>query len=140
MAMTYRIALLDGGAAGLQETEERLRLYEKEHPGHGMEIACFMETAPFMEAVCGGLEDGEHAFHILFMDISMQDGNGVEDARVLRQKGFGGVIILKAASAEYAVEAWTVGALYYLVSPVSREKFDRAVEKAVRKVRQRYFV
>ncbi len=104
MAMTYMIALLDGEAAGLWETEERLRLYEKGHPGYGMEIACFMETAPFMEAVCGGLEDGERAFHILFMDISMP-----------------------------------VGALYYLVSPVSREKLDRAVEKAVREVRHGYF-
>lgn len=138
--MTYRIALLDGEAARLQETEERLLLYVKEHPGHEMEIACFTETAPFMEAVCGRQEDGEHAFHILFMDIPMPDGNGVEDARSLRQKGFEGVIIFTAASAKYALDSWNVEAIYYLVRPVSREKLDRALERAVRKVQQNYLV
>ncbi len=75
--MVYRIAVLDDEAAELRKTEEMLMFYAKEHPEHELEISCFTETKPFMEAVCEGQAEWKHAFHILFMDINLTDGNAI---------------------------------------------------------------
>ena len=132
--MVYRIAVLDDETAELQKTEEMLMFYVKEHPEHKLEISCFTETKTFMEAVCAGLKDWKHAFHILFMDINLPDGAEMESAGLLRQKGFEDVIIFTSPSAEYALDAWAVEALHYLVKPINQEKIDRVMEKAIKKL------
>lgn len=132
--MVYRIAVLDDETAELQKTEEMLMRYAKEHPKHELEISCFTETKPFMEAVCAGLKNWEHAFHILFMDINLPDGAEMGSAGLLRQEGFEDVIIFTSLSAEYALDAWAVEALHYLVKPINQEKIDRVMEKAIKKL------
>ena len=91
-----------------------------------------------MEAVCDGQENWEHAFVILFMDINLPDGAEMESARCLRQKGFEDVIIFTSSSAEYALDAWAVDALHYLVKPVSQEGIDRVMKKAMEKLSHKY--
>ncbi len=136
--MVYRIAVLDDETAELQKTKEMLLLYAKEHPEHELEISCFTEMAAFMDAVSYGQENWEHAFFILFMDINLPDGAELESARCLRQKGFEDAIIFTSSSAKYALDAWSVEALHYLVKPISQEAVDRVMEKAIKKLSHKY--
>ncbi len=136
--MVYRIAVLDDETAELQKTKEMLLLYAKEHPEHELEISCFTEMTAFMEAVCYGQENWEHAFFILFMDINLPDGAEMESVRCLRQKGFKDAIIFTSSSAEYALDAWSVEALHYLVKPISQEAVERVMEKAIKKLSHKY--
>ncbi len=136
--MVYRIAVLDDETAELKKTKEMLLLYAKEHPEHELEIVCFTEAAAFMEAVSYGQENCEHAFFILFMDINLPGGAEMESARCLRQKGFDDVIIFTSSSAEYALDAWAVEALHYLVKPVSQKDVERVMEKAIKKLSHKY--
>ncbi|MDE6663741.1 MAG: response regulator [Lachnospiraceae bacterium] len=136
--MVYRIAVLDDEAAELQNIKEMLLLYAKEHPEHELEIVCFTETTALMESVSYGQENWEDAFHILFMDINLPDGAEMESARCLRQKGFDDVIIFTSSSAEYALDAWAVEALHYLVKPVSQEGIGRVMKKAIEKLSHKY--
>ena len=136
--MVYRIAVLDDEATELQKIKEMLLLYAKEHPEHELEIVCFTEITAFMEAVSYGQENWEHAFFILFMDINLPGGAEMESAKRLRQNGFDDVIIFTSSSAEYALDAWAVEALHYLVKPVSQEGIDRVMEKAIKKLRHKY--
>ncbi len=133
--MAYRIAVLDDDTEELHKTEEMLSLYGETHPQNELEITCFQEIKPFMEAVCGGVRE-EWAFDILLMDVYLPDGNGIKSARVLREKGYEGVMIFKSSSREDAIEAYSVNALHYLVKPVSQKKFDRAMDKAVEELRR----
>lgn len=133
--MAYRIAVLDDEEAELRKTEEILSLYGKSHPGYEFKISCYSEMKKFMDAVRAGGEHAEWAFDILLMDIYLPDGNGIKSAGILRQKGFEGVIIFKSSSLDNAMDAFSVGAMQYLVKPVSQEKLEKAIEKAVEKVR-----
>ncbi len=135
--MVYRIAVLDDEAVELRKTEEMLSLYEKMHPGHELKISCYSEMKKFMDAVCGGEENAEWGFDILLMDIYLPDGNGIKGAEILRQKGFEGVIIFQSSSQDNAIEAYFVNALQYLVKPVSQEKLDRAIGRAIKEIELR---
>lgn len=132
--MAYRIAVLDDDLKELHKTEEMLFLYGEEHRQYVLEIMCFQEMKPFMDAVCGRDENEEWTFDILLMDVYLPDGNGIKSAKILREKGYEGIIIFKSSSRENAIEAYSVNALHYLVKPVSQEQLDRAMEKAVAEI------
>ncbi len=134
--MAYRIAVLDDDTGELHRTAGMLSLYGETHPQYELEITCFQEAGPFMEAVCSGGGKGKWAFDVLLMDVYLSDGNGIESAAVLREKGFWGVIIFKSSSQEDLVKALSVNPLYYLIKPVSQEEFDGAMDRAVAAIRQ----
>ncbi len=131
--MAYRIAVLDDDKKELHKTEELFSLDGETHPQYKLEITCFQEIRPFMDAVCSGDGKEEWTFDILMMDVYLPDGNGIKSARVLREKGYKGVIIFKSSSEEHVIDSFSVGALQYLVKPVSPEKLFGTIEKAVKK-------
>ncbi len=134
--MAYRIAVLDDDGRELHKTEEMLSCYGETHPQYTLQITCFQEIKPFMDAVCGGAEKEERAFDVLLMDVYLPDGNGMDSAKILREKGYKGVIIFKSSLPDDMVEAYSVNALCYLVKPVSQEELDRAMDKAVKEIRR----
>lgn len=134
--MAYRIAVLDDDTRELDRTVEMLSLYRETHPQNELQITCFQEVKPFMEAVCSGNVKEGWAFEILLMDVYLPDGDGIESAQVLREKGYGGVIMFKSSSDEDAIRAYSVSALHYLVKPVSQEKLDGTIDRAVAKIRR----
>jgi len=134
--MAYRIALLDDDIKELDRTARMLSFYGERHPQYELEITCFQEIKPFMEAVCRGEEKEGQAFEILLMDIYLPDGDGIESAQVLREKGYGGIIMFKSSSDGDALRAYSVSALHYLLKPASQEQLDGAMDKAVAKIRR----
>ncbi len=134
--MAYRIAVLDDDGRELHKTEEMLSRYGETHPQYTLQITCFQEIKPFMDAVCGGAGEEERAFDVLLMDVYLPDGNGIDSAKILREKGYEGVIIFKSSSPDDMVEAYFVNALCYLMKPVSQEELDRAMDKAVKEIRR----
>jgi len=63
---------------------------------------------------------------LLFLDIHLPRLSGLELMRSLKQPP---KIILTTAYREYAVEAFELDALDYLVKPITRERFIKAVSK-----------
>ena len=61
---------------------------------------------------------------ILFLDIQMPGMDGMETARILRQKNERMVLIFVTAVEEYVFQAFDVAAFHYLVKPFSDEKFE----------------
>ena len=68
---------------------------------------------------------------LLFLDIQMPGTDGMETARLIRQKNEDMILIFVTAVEEYVFEAFDVGAFHYLVKPFSDEKFKEVVTKAV---------
>ena len=60
---------------------------------------------------------------ILFLDIQMPGMDGMETARILRQKNERMVLIFVTAVEEYVFQAFDVAAFHYLVKPFSDEKY-----------------
>lgn len=78
-------------------------------------------------------------FHLVFLDIYMQQTTGVEIAKTVRRKFPDCQIVFTTASSEHAVEAFRLRALDYLTKPYSYEmleeslhRFDAVSDKFVR--------
>ena len=68
---------------------------------------------------------------IIFLDISLPDGNGIELAGELRKNGCRSVIIFVTAYEDYVFKAFDVGAFHYLLKPLSSAKLYDVLNKAV---------
>ena len=69
-----------------------------------------------------------HRPQLIFMDIKLPSANGFSAVQALDDKN--ACIIFTTAYAQYAVRAFEVGAVDYLLKPVDEQRCRRAVERA----------
>lgn len=60
---------------------------------------------------------------VVFMDINLPDGNGMEAVQRLRKKDKRAVVVFITALAQYAVSGYSVNAFDFVVKPVTYEGF-----------------
>jgi DNA-binding LytR/AlgR family response regulator len=68
----------------------------------------------------------------VFLDVRMPGLDGLELARVLRRFERPPAMVFVSAFDDFAVDAFEVAALDYLVKPVSRQRLDEAIERVAR--------
>lgn len=94
----------------------------------GMELTTFSEPRVGLEEICRRKPD------LVFLDIQMNSLNGLEIAdRLPRECCF----IFTTAYAEYALDGFDLDAVDFLHKPFSYERFEVAVEKALRRIHAR---
>ena len=71
--------------------------------------------------------------HLLFLDIQMNPMNGIELARSLEPSRLPTLVFVTAYDA-FAVKAFELSALDYLLKPYDRDRFERALARARRAV------
>ena len=100
-------------------------------------VASFVQQTPFLELVgrFGSAVEALKFLHehpgtvdLAFLDIQMQELNGLELARVLGPTG--PRVVFTTAFSQYALDGYRVDALDYLVKPFNYEEFLRAAGKA----------
>lgn len=65
---------------------------------------------------------------LIFCDIHMPEISGIDFMKSLQNSGI--LMVFTTAYSEYAVDAFTLDALDYLLKPVSFERFKKSVERA----------
>ena len=70
---------------------------------------------------------------IAFLDISIQDGNGLDLARKILEKSPHTDIVFITSYREYAVEAFDICAFDYIVKPVLIERVEKTIKRALEK-------
>ncbi len=82
------------------------------------------------------------SFDIVFLDIIMQDLDGMKTAQVFREKASDKILIFVSSSREYVFEAYDVEAFQYLLKPVDDRKLKNVLQKAVIKtqIRSKEFI
>lgn len=78
------------------------------------------------------LQAKEH-FDIIFLDILMDELDGMETAEAFRKKKKDALLIFVTSSRKYVYDAYDVEAFQYLVKPVDDGKLFRVLERAVQK-------
>jgi two-component system LytT family response regulator/two-component system response regulator LytT len=80
-----------------------------------------------------------NAYHpdVVFCDINMPLLNGVDLAKALIRKGIQTQLIFVTAYDEYAIEAFELSALDYLLKPIKDERFERTIEKVRERLEER---
>lgn len=102
-------------------------------------MEAYVEQVPQLEiaAICqNGLETvnalREHSLDILFLDIQMPQLKGTEVVPLIRDRL--PVVIFTTAYEQYALDAFNLDAIDYLLKPFGFDRFIRAVDKAMEKV------
>ncbi len=120
----YFIGLCDDEERELDIIEDFLTAYleSKELDEYGIER--FQSAEELLERIM----EKEYNPDLLLLDIFMSGKTGVEAAEELRRQQCGTFIVFLTTSKEYALEAYGVDALQYLVKPLDRERFFHAME------------
>lgn len=77
------------------------------------------------------------SFDIIFLDIIMQELDGMKTAQLFRKRAFDKMLIFVSSSREYVFEAYDVEAFQYLLKPVDGRKLKSVLRKAVLKTERR---
>ena len=77
------------------------------------------------------------SFDIVFLDIIMQDLDGMKTAQIFRKKAFDKMLVFVSSSREYVFDAYDVEAFQYLLKPVDDKKLKGVLQKAVLKTEKR---
>ncbi|MBM7866937.1 response regulator [Heliobacterium gestii] len=79
----------------------------------------------------------EYQPELIFLDIEMPETNGVEAARQLAEATPPPLIVFTTAYEQYAVEAFGLCALDYLLKPFDEERLFESLERARQRLRER---
>lgn len=118
-----KIAICDDFESDIKELKEKI----KEVWENQVEISVFTSGASLIRAV----EQEEYA--IIFLDIFLENENGIEAAREVKNLNSSTEIVFVSTSREFGPEAFEINALYYLVKPVEREKLEEIKKRFDRK-------
>ena len=82
----------------------------------------------FNDVIAGGEFLRNNSIDLLFIDINMPDISGIDLVRSLKNKP---AIIFTTAYKNFALEGFELDAVDYLLKPISKERFERGVNKAI---------
>ena len=119
-----RIAICDDQIQQISEVRKLAEDYIQRH----QETAVFTEYTnafTFLE------ELDKQNYDLVLLDVCMPGMLGTEVANEMREKKYHAEIIFLTTSDEFAVEAFALKAIHYLVKPVRQELFDGAMDRLV---------
>ncbi len=98
-------------------------------------IPITIQTFTCGEGLSFELEDNPNHFDIIIIDIIMKKLNGIQTAQILRKSGFTGVIIFLTSSKEYALDAFLVEPLNYIIKDLhDDERLKSTLLKAIMQI------
>lgn len=124
-----KFAICDDESWMRKELLDGLAEYMKEKRLGSYRADCFPDGRSLLESDCD--------FDLIFLDIQMEKPDGMETARLLRQRGKRGLLVFVTVLKESVFEAFEVQAHDYLVKPPDPEAFARAMDRALRLLARR---
>ena len=76
-------------------------------------------------------------FDVIFLDIQMEQPDGMETARLLRQRGDRGLLVFVTVLKEYVFDSFQVEAFDYLLKPFDRVRFRQTMDRVLRSLEHR---
>lgn len=76
-------------------------------------------------------------FDLIFLDIRMDGPDGLESARLLRERGSRALLVFVTALEEHVYDAFPLEAFDYLVKPLDPDRFARTMARALRALERR---
>lgn len=122
-----RIAIVDDDKACLDLASEMLTRYIYESAAPDVTFNCFRTPFDLLDAVENGTD-----FDVFLLDILMPGMTGIDVARNLRKMGVGVPIIFLTVERDYALDAFSVGAMQYLVKGCNYQELKAAMDRAIK--------
>lgn len=122
-------AICDDEPFMIKELSEHLSKYMEERNITSYEVTAFSNGSSLLEGRCD--------FDLIFLDIQMEQPDGMETARLLRRQKNRSLLVFVTVLKEYVFDAFGVEAYDYLVKPLEAGHFRRTMDRAMKTLRQR---
>lgn len=123
----YLVALCDDEERELDRIEDFLASYQNRK----QEVEYKTERFSSAEALLQRVAEDRYMPDILLLDIYMSGKSGIEAAEEVRRLGLDMPIVFLTSSTEYALKAYGVDAVQYLVKPLDGKRFFHAMDSAM---------
>lgn len=117
-----RIVACDDDVSELEELKRQLQEIGEKYQ-MPLDIRTFTEGEQCCEYLLLNSAD------IVFMDIYLKPGNGVELVRRLRQQRLNFQLVFLTSSNDFAIESYELDAAYYLLKPLQPERLEQALKR-----------
>ena len=119
------VAICDDEKIQLSNTEKATSTYF-ESRGIPYTLSTFGKPFDFVDSL------NKNNYSIALLDICMPGITGIDVAREIRRSGSECCIVFLTTSREFALDAFEVDAIQYLVKPYTQKAFDDAMDKVFR--------
>ena len=121
-------AICDGEPHMAEEIAEKLCLYMKEKQS----VSFHIDTFPDGSSLLNSSRD----FDLIFLDIQMNEPDGMETARILRERNYRGLVVFVTVLKECVFDAFEVQPFDYLLKPLDDGHFRRTMDRAMESLKQ----
>ena len=120
--MIFKIAIIEDESEASDLLLSMIHKYEAENSQNHFEVCQFSSASSF-------LFDFQPSFDLIFLDIQMPGINGMEAAKLIREKDNKVLIVFVTNMAQYAVEGYSVRAYDFLLKPINYARFSMKFER-----------
>ena len=124
-----KFAICDDEPAMARELAGYLARYLEEHEVTAYSVSSFSSGRALLEAADG--------FDVIFLDIQMEEPDGMETARLLRGQGNHSLLVFVTVLMELVFDAFQVEAYDYLTKPLDAARFARTMDRVLQTLEQR---
>ena len=124
-----KFAICDDEPAMARELAGYLARYLEEHEVTAYSVSNFSSGRALLEAADG--------FDVIFLDIQMEEPDGMETARLLRGQGNHSLLVFVTVLMELVFDAFQVEAYDYLTKPLDTARFARTMDRVLQTLEQR---
>ena len=128
----YRIAVVEDDRDFVDELKTYLEQYAREE-GQEFEISVFYDGAEI-------LEDYTPRYDLILLDIEMPKVNGMDAAEKIREVDENVVLMFITNMAQYAIRGYSVGALDFVMKPITYYTFSMKIKRALKRVQKKELV
>ena len=124
-----KIAICDDEPMMAQELASHLAEYMKEKSITAYDLSSFPDSCALLDAA--------DRFDVIFLDIQMEQPDGMETARLLRRRGDYSLLVFVTVLKELVFDAFQVEAYDYLLKPLDSTRFKQTMNRVLRSLEQR---
>lgn len=128
----FRIAICDDQDDSLRLIDRAVTRYFSERSDLQADISRFDNPLEFLNAL-----HSSGGWDIVILDVCMPEVNGTEIAREIRNRHDRTEIIFISYSTEYAVEAFALNAVHYVLKPLNEKDLREAMDRAIKPFSER---
>lgn len=125
----YHIAIVEDEQEYAEQLQTFLTQYEEEHSTK-FKVTVFHDGAEILDGY-------EPIYDLILLDIEMPKVNGMDAADQIRKQDTDVVMMFITNVASYAIRGYEVGALDYVMKPITYYAFAMRLGRALKRVQQR---
>ena len=125
----YRIAIVDDDREFVEELKKYINQYGQEE-GQEFEVSAFYDGAEILESYVP-------KYDLILLDIEMPKINGMDAAEKIREVDENVVLMFITNMAQYAIRGYSVGALDFVMKPITYYTFSMKIKRALKRVQKK---